>query len=81
MKDFNGRLIRLSANVQFLSGKASLLFSTVTMATVLSMKFHWPWLAVFGGVVALGILGVVFVVWSGWYREEMKYTGRRLDLK
>jgi uncharacterized integral membrane protein len=78
MSAFTKRLVRVSAVIQFMSSKASLLFSTVTMSTVLSIKFHWPLPLVLIGILILGILGMIFVVKSGWYRAEMEYVGDRM---
>ena len=68
----------IGAVAQFVSTKASLLLSTVTAATVLSMKFHIYWPLAFGGIVLLGLIGLVVVVKSGWYKAEMRYNGKKL---
>jgi ABC-type bacteriocin/lantibiotic exporter with double-glycine peptidase domain len=75
MKDVIGRAIRLSAILQFVSGKMSLLFSTVTMVTVLSIKFHIYWPFAFLAVILFSFLAAFVVIKSGWYKREMKYIG------
>lgn len=78
MKQLIDRAIRLSAVAQFASGKVSLVLSTVTAATVLSMKFHVSLLLTFGIVAACGIALVVVVVKSGWYNRELDYIGKKM---
>lgn len=78
MNNLTKRLIRFSATIQFVSGKASLLFSTITLATVLSMKFHVYFPLVVGGIVVIGLVGVFIVVKSGWYKAEMDYVGKKM---
>ena len=58
---------------QYTAGKFGAVASIVTMATVISIKFHVSMWVVFGGVLALIIAVGIFFVKSGWIEEEMKF--------
>ena len=64
------KIVTLSLALQFSSGKVSMIFSGVTAATVLSMKFHifFP-LALAGCFLAVVLVAIVMIS-SGWMQKE-----------
>jgi hypothetical protein len=64
------KLLTFSYVFQFTNGKISMLFSGLTAATVLSMKFHIPFLYVLAGCSVFVILATILIIKTGWINME-----------
>ena len=64
------KLLTLSLAMQFTAGKMSMFFSGVTLATVLSMKFHISFF--FALIVCFGVVLITcfIIIKSGWMAKE-----------
>jgi hypothetical protein len=71
MKNLFRKAVTTSMAVQFASGKLSMIFQTVTAATVLSIKFHISFFYTLLGCVVIGLLFAIFFVKSGWMNREL----------
>jgi uncharacterized membrane protein (DUF106 family) len=71
MKNVFRKIITTSMAVQFASGKLSMIFQTVTAATVISMKFHISFLYTLLGCIITGLLFAIFFIKSGWMNKEL----------
>ena len=64
------KLMTLVLALQFANGKISMIFSGLTFATVMSMKFHVPFLYTVCVCVFLVLIFAGIIIKTGWMQKE-----------